>query len=688
MALVPLFAEPGICKVNSAYASGKTAGGVKDRPAAGRYIDADHVRFVAGFPEKIGGWVSATATQMTGTPRAMTDFRDNNGNPQAGIGTDSHLYAFNAGTLTDITPVRTISIGTLASPITTTLNSTTVAVADAAQNLANGDFVFLNAPNAVGGLVINGWYPVSARSGTGYNITVPVAATAGAGPAGGTTVFNYPRVTLSNPFTTTNLSATVAVADANHGATTGDYVTFSGASAVAGLTLNGEFQLTVTGTNTYTITAPGPANAGTTGGGSVSVTYDITMEPLGALTPVVYGSGPYGVGPYGYSYTAVSTQFSGWTLAAYGATLLANPIGGTIYQFNPALGGRGFPVLNAPASVLAIFVTPERFLFALGITVPLGGTAATNAMQLAWPDQSDITNWTSLPTNTANSGRSMQGGTFFVGGIPVANGVSLFWSNRSTFEASYTGDNLVYATPLLSDSSGLIGPLAMTTMAGVAYWMSAHEFWMWNGTVQPLPSDDIRDYVFGNINTAAQSRCIAGTVRAKKEVWFRYPSAGSTECDRYVIYHVDQGIWSIGSMQRSAWLDSDLFPQPYGADPGGNLWIHESTVNAAGTALDAYIEYAPTDISNGDRNVDVFGFIPDFQRLVGDALLTINVRQYPQDPAQVLGPITVADDDSTPLLDFRADGKMVGYRLESNAVDGDFRFGLPRANVQPAGARL
>jgi hypothetical protein len=64
------------------------------------------------------------------------------------------------------------------------------------------------------------------------------------------------------------------------------------------------------------------------------------------------------------------------------------------------------------------------------------------------------------------------------------------------------------------------------------------------------------------------------------------------------------------------------------------------------------------------------------------------VRQYPQDPAQVLGPVTIAPDDTTPLLDFRADGKMVGYRLESNAVDGDFRFGLPRANVQPAGARF
>ena len=48
---------------------------------------------------------------------------------------------------------------------------------------------------------------------------------------------------LTNPFTTTSGSVTVTVTDAGHGAIAGDFVTFSGASTVGGLNLNGEFQI-------------------------------------------------------------------------------------------------------------------------------------------------------------------------------------------------------------------------------------------------------------------------------------------------------------------------------------------------------------------------------------------------------------------------------------------------------------
>ena len=61
--------------------------------------------------------------------------------------------------------------------------------------------------------------------------------------------------TLTNPFTTTSGSATVLVADVAHGALQGDFVTFSGASAVGGLTLNGEFQISRIDADSY-IRAP------------------------------------------------------------------------------------------------------------------------------------------------------------------------------------------------------------------------------------------------------------------------------------------------------------------------------------------------------------------------------------------------------------------------------------------------
>ena len=78
------------------------------------------------------------------------------------------------------------------------------------------------------------------ENGGAYNDITPLRAT----------------VTLTNPFETTSGSPIVEVTDANIGYIDGDFVTFSGASAVGGLTLNAEYQLTeTTAANVYTIDA-------------------------------------------------------------------------------------------------------------------------------------------------------------------------------------------------------------------------------------------------------------------------------------------------------------------------------------------------------------------------------------------------------------------------------------------------
>lgn len=84
--------------------------------------------------------------------------------------------------------------------------------------------------------------------------------------------------TLNNPFATTINSPTVTVTDAAHGGTTGDYVNYSGAVTVGGLTLNGRYQITVTGVNAYTITASSNATATVAAGGGAAVvaSYEIT----------------------------------------------------------------------------------------------------------------------------------------------------------------------------------------------------------------------------------------------------------------------------------------------------------------------------------------------------------------------------------------------------------------------------
>lgn len=109
-----------------------------------------------------------------------------------------------------------------------------------------------------------------------------------------------------NPFTTNTTTGTanrVLVTDNNHGASTGDYVTFSGATTVGGLDLNHQYQITYVNTNQYTILASSDASSIATGGGaSVVARYQINIG------------------------LPIYEQITGWNAGAWGGTVDNEPI--------------------------------------------------------------------------------------------------------------------------------------------------------------------------------------------------------------------------------------------------------------------------------------------------------------------------------------------------------------------------
>ena len=122
-------------------------------------------------------------------------------------------------------------------------------------------------------------------------------------------------VSLTNPFTTASGSATVTVTDSALGYVTGDYVTFSGASAVGGLTIDGEYALTTgvtSAANTYTITASSNASSTATGGGSVSAAYQINIGSPFAVPIEGWGASTWGQGAWGVGESS-TTKIRFWT---------------------------------------------------------------------------------------------------------------------------------------------------------------------------------------------------------------------------------------------------------------------------------------------------------------------------------------------------------------------------------------
>ena len=119
--------------------------------------------------------------------------------------------------------------------------------------------------------------------------------------------------TNSTTFSATNGSTTVTVTESNHGASEGDFVTFSSAVSLGGVItatiLNAEHQIvSVTNANTYTITASVAANASDSGNGgsATDASYQLTV----GLDSQVGGTG-WGAGLFGGTTTgALTTQLN------------------------------------------------------------------------------------------------------------------------------------------------------------------------------------------------------------------------------------------------------------------------------------------------------------------------------------------------------------------------------------------
>jgi hypothetical protein len=484
----------------------------------------------------------------------------------------------------------------------------------------------------------------------------------------------------ADPFTTTNTSTTVSVADTSHGLTQGDYVTFSGATAVGGITIDGEYNVVdVTDGDNYTIIHTSAATSGATGGGaSVTYSYEINIGTESAVLGVGWGAGAWGDSTWGTpraSGLAIDLRY--WFLGIAVNNLLALPSGGTLYDWTEGTDTEAQAVANAPAAARAMFVTSERFVFLLGTDTP---------MKVAWPDRDDITDWTPSSTNTSNV-RTLQYGSKLIAGTSLTDTINLVWSDRGLYLFQFTGSNIVYDDRLVGQNCGLIAPGAFTSAKGVAFWMSGHDFHQYSGSVGAIPnSEDIQDFVFDNLNTSHTTKVWCEYNVKENEVIWGYPTT-STEPDRYVAVSLDDFSWSVGTLDRTtATLYRPTDSSILMADTDGFIYSHELGNDAESAALEAYIQYGLYALQDGKTNTDLMGFVPDLQRQTGDLSIELATKDRPNSPSNKdTQTVTVSVGDE--IEDLRLEGRYFTFTIRSDTVGGDFRMGIPLLHVVPSGER-
>ena len=140
-------------------------------------------------------------------------------------------------------------------------------------------------------------------------------------------------LTLSaDPFTTTSGSKAVQVNAPSHGASLYTYVTFSGATAVGSLTLNGQYEIvSIPSADSLVIYSSTAAGSSATGGGSLVIAdFDIDAGTAIYTSYVGWGGPPWGAGGWG-SATGAGVPMRLWSMFNYGNDLMFAERNGQIY---------------------------------------------------------------------------------------------------------------------------------------------------------------------------------------------------------------------------------------------------------------------------------------------------------------------------------------------------------------------
>ena len=513
---------------------------------------------------------------------------------------------------------------------------------------------------------------------------------------------------LTNPFTTTNGSATITVTDAAHGAAVGDFVTFDSFSTLDGLDMNQEFEITtVPSSSTYTITHSSNATGSTSGGGgSGNAKYQITTGPATSTYGYGWGTLAWGDSTWDTSRSASSVVVAArnWSLDNFGEDLIATVLnGGTfIWDTSGGLSNRATALSNAPtASRFSLVSTDTRHLLIFGTETTIGNSATQDDLLFRFSDREDATDYTPVATNEAGSLR-ITDGSRIVGAVK-STGQILVWTDTSLHGIQFVGTPFTFGLRQLGANAGLIAQHAAIEVNGKAYWMSDNAFYLYDGVVKKMPCS-VQDYVFDDMSYTNKADIAVGLNTAFNEIIWYYPSANATQIDRGVAYNYLEGTWYTINLARSTWLGAYVYENPiateYKTNVAGNvstilgltngasfLYEHEIGNNQAdGSAINAFLETGSVEIADGDQLMSVSKLVPDFDNLTNTMTARLTLEQYPQSSAnvQTSGSIT----SSTEKINVRGRGRAVKIRYTTNTVDDTpWRLGSQKLQIRPDGRR-
>ena len=718
--------------------------------AESQWIDGENVRFRYGTPEKIGGWNQLGQDSLTGATRGLHHFVNKDSTRFSILGTNRILYVYSGGVYYDIHPLVNPTGTTLSNCFTTTNGSSTVTITfPTPHSFVAGDIVlFSNFSAATNSNYVAAdfddikYMVTSVPTDTTITITMNNNETgSGATTSGSVKYYQYYHVgppeqlgafgwgialwggNLLGALTNTLNGAIVATSGGNNGSAT--EITLTNAAGFPSTGTNhvqiGTEEISYTGISGNKLTGIGRAARGTTA----------TTHSNGAT--VTNSSGFTGWGSAAANTDQVIDPGL-WSLDNLGSTLIALIHNGECFEWDGdaanATANRATIISGAPTASRDMLVsTPDRHLVFFGTETIIGDKTTQDDMFIRFSSQENINDYQPTAENSAGAQRLASGSRIM--GATLGRNAIYIWSDTSLFTMRFVGTPFTFAYEQVGTNCGLIGQNAAVEVDGAAYWMSDNGFFRYTGKLESMDCL-VEDFVYDDLNTTSNQLVYCGINNLFGEITWFYPTATSNNINRAVTYsYLDstskRPIWftnASGLFPRTTWEDSSVFGLPhatkYNADndvsfdvrgntDGTTIYFeHETGVNQQEAASNAVA--IPANITSGDYDItqkvvrgaatnlgDLRGdgenimrvsrIIPDFISQQGNAIVQLDLRNYPNDTAasSSLGPFTVSS--TTDKVDTRARGRAIALTISNTAVDTSWKLGTFRLDIQTGGRR-
>lgn len=517
------------------------------------YVDADKVRFINGRLRKLKGWQRLFSTnfqRLSGCIRSMYSYIPSDGFARVLIGTSTRLYVWFKGDFYNITPLVTSttaianSLGTVfindsAYSVTTTSGSAVVTF-NIPHFLNPGDSVKITGVSGtIGGIAAASFNTtfVVLSTPTSSIFQVRVGATASSSATGGGTGITF-------------ITQQILVTKVDHGFFKGDRIKLTGAADTGGIlaaAINTENVITaVISDDVFAIQVGSFATSLVSGGGGAGVNIQGQIAPGNCDQSIGtgYGGGLYGVGLYGVpkQFTIAVQVPRIWSFDRFGDNVVLTPGGQQgvyIWANNPVTA----PAVQSTAP-LANWVYQSN-----GTVVVLGAAGANGTFansNIAAPND-----WVVTQTNIVTV-NPILGASKFISQASSRN-VDILFTQDKVYQVRFVGLPNIWNVQELFGTDGLIGPKARVNIQDAVFWMGYGDFYVFDGTsVNILPNNTVKRYVYDNINQAQDFKVFASANPSYDEIWWFYPSGSDLEPNNYVIYNYKEQHWTIGTLTRTA----------------------------------------------------------------------------------------------------------------------------------------